>query len=175
MYSAVKHHGQPLYKLARQGVHVERKARSVRIYSLELLRWEPPVATLQVTCSAGTYVRTLAHDLGEASGYGAYLAGLRRTAVGGFKIASAVTLAQLRREGVKAHLQSLDRAVAHLPRLAWPSEAATRLAQGQTLPRRDGDPTNGSARAYDDAGEFVGIVETDEGNWRPRKIFYQPS
>ena len=71
MYSAVKHHGKPLYKLARQGIEVERKSRLRWIYRLELTSWQPPLATIEVECSKGTYIRSLAHDLGQLLGCGA--------------------------------------------------------------------------------------------------------
>ncbi|MFW5942793.1 MAG: tRNA pseudouridine(55) synthase TruB, partial [Chloroflexota bacterium] len=84
MYSALKKGGKRLYELARQGKEVEREARRVTIYDLEILTWDRPVLTVRVRCSTGTYIRSLAHDLGQALGTGAYLSGLRRTAIGAF-------------------------------------------------------------------------------------------
>ena len=95
MYSAIKQNGQPLYKLARQGVEVERKARDVEIYSLELLSFNVPLVAVRVVCSRGTYVRTLADDIGQTLGCGAALQELRRTASGPFRIEDAMTLAEL--------------------------------------------------------------------------------
>lgn len=95
MYSAIKQGGQPLYKLARQGVEVERKARSVEIYFIELLSFELPLVSIRVTCSRGTYVRSLADDIGSQLGCGAALQELRRTASGPFRIEEAVTLTAL--------------------------------------------------------------------------------
>lgn len=95
MYSAIKQGGQPLYKLARQGVEVERKARDIEIYSLELLSFDLPHAAIRVVCSRGTYVRTLADDIGRQLGCGAALQELRRTASGPFCIDGAVTLVEL--------------------------------------------------------------------------------
>lgn len=95
MYSAIKQNGQPLYKLARQGVEVERKARDVEIYSLELLSFDLPHASIRVVCSRGTYVRSLADDIGRQLGCGAALQELRRTASGPFHIENAVTLTDL--------------------------------------------------------------------------------
>ena len=95
MYSAIKQGGQPLYKLARQGVEVERKARDVEIYSLELLSFDLPLVAIRVVCSRGTYVRSLADDIGHALGCGAALQELRRTASGPFHITDATTLAEL--------------------------------------------------------------------------------
>lgn len=95
MYSAIKQGGQPLYKLARQGVEVERKARAVEIYSLELISFDLPHVAIRVVCSRGTYVRSLADDIGRQLGCGAALQELRRTASGPFRIENAVTLADL--------------------------------------------------------------------------------
>ena len=95
MYSAIKQGGQPLYKLARQGVEVERKARDIEIYSLELLSFDFPHAAIRVVCSRGTYIRTLADDIGRKLGCGAALQELRRTASGPFCIDGAVTLVEL--------------------------------------------------------------------------------
>lgn len=95
MYSAIKQNGQPLYKLARQGIDVERTARDVEIYALELLSFDLPHVAIRVTCSRGTYVRTLADDIGRQLGCGATLQELRRTASGPFRIDEAVTLTDL--------------------------------------------------------------------------------
>lgn len=97
MYSALKKDGQPLYKLARAGEVVEREARSVTITRLDLLSFEPPCATLAVSCSKGTYVRTLVEDLGQVLGCGAHVAALRRTQAGPFALAQAITLETLER------------------------------------------------------------------------------
>jgi len=96
MVSALKKDGVPLYKLAREGKTIEREARPVTIHQLELLEWTPPVVGLRVRCSKGTYVRTLAHDLGEKIGCGAHLSALRRTASGHFSVEDAVTVDALR-------------------------------------------------------------------------------
>jgi tRNA pseudouridine55 synthase len=95
MYSAIKQNGQPLYKLARQGIEVERKAREVEIYSLEILSFDLPHVSLRVICSRGTYIRTLADDIGSRLGCGAALQELRRTESGPFFIKNAVTLQEL--------------------------------------------------------------------------------
>jgi len=119
MYSAIKQNGQPLYKLARQGVEVERKARDVEIYSLELLLFELPHAAIRVVCSRGTYIRSLADDIGRSLGSGAALQELRRTASGPFRIEDAMTLAELEvaaGEGKgEALCQSPMAALGHLP------------------------------------------------------------
>ena len=95
MYSAVKHQGKPLYKLARSGIEVERKSRPTQIHSLEIIDWQPPVVTLDIVCGKGTYIRSLAFDLGEALGCGANMKSLIRLRVGPFNIEDALTLPQL--------------------------------------------------------------------------------
>lgn len=121
MYSAIKQNGQPLYKLARQGIEVERKSRDVEIFSLELLSLDLPYAAIRVVCSRGTYVRTLADDLGRQLGCGAALKELRRTASGPFRIEEAVTLAELEvaagEGGAEALCLSPMAALGHLPEI----------------------------------------------------------
>ena len=95
MFSAIKKNGVPLYKLARQGKTIEREPRFVRVSSFELLRFELPILDIRIRCSKGTYVRTLAHDLGEKIGCGAHLSALRRTASDRFSIEDARTLTEL--------------------------------------------------------------------------------
>ncbi len=95
MFSALKHRGQPLYQLARAGVSVERRSRAVTIHRLELISWQPPVAVLEIECGKGTYIRSLAHDLGQSLGYGAHLKNLVRTRCGIFDIRDAVSLPKL--------------------------------------------------------------------------------
>ena len=107
MYSAIKQGGQPLYKLARLGLEVERAARPVEIHSIELLSFTPPFVSIRVTCSRGTYVRTLADDIGAVIGCGAALKELRRTASGPFEISAAHTLEDLERAACEGRLSSL--------------------------------------------------------------------
>jgi tRNA pseudouridine55 synthase len=119
MYSAIKQGGQPLYKLARQGVEVERKARPVEIHSLELLSFELPLIAIRVVCSRGTYVRSLAADIGQALGCGAALQELRRTRSGPFRLEDAVTLAGLEAAAGEGRAETLclspSAALGHLP------------------------------------------------------------
>jgi tRNA pseudouridine55 synthase len=180
MYSAIKRHGTPLYRLARQGVEVQRDPRSVEIYRLELTGWEPPLCNLEVTCSSGTYVRALAHDLGQALGCGAHLSGLTRLASGGFHVKDAVTLEAFARAAEEgrwaALLHPLDAALSHFPAFSLDADAARRLCVGQsvTLPgslSEQGEET--LARAYGPGGVFLAIVayDADAGAWRPHKVF----
>lgn len=133
MYSALKRDGVPLYRLARQGVEVERAPRSVSINRLEVLGVELPLVTIEVDCSKGTYIRTLAHDLGSALGVGAHLVALRRTRHGRFDEMSAVTLEQLEQllaAGERPPLLGPRTVLASLPQLELSAEAARRLCNG---------------------------------------------
>jgi tRNA pseudouridine55 synthase len=131
MYSALKKDGVPLYRLARQGIEVERESREVRIDRLEILDVDLPRITLEVDCSKGTYVRTLCHDLGLALGTGAHLVALRRTRSGSFIAADCVTLEQLEAAGTAAPpLLSVDEALRDMPALEIDAEAARRLGDG---------------------------------------------
>lgn len=134
MFSAIKHEGQPLYQLARQGMEVERKPRTIDISRLELLHFEPgdyPEATLEVVCSAGTYVRTLASDMGDRLGTGAYLHHLLRTQIGHFHLQDACPLETLKeRENIQQVLISPGDAVCHLARWQPSAPALQRLLNG---------------------------------------------
>lgn len=175
MHSALKRGGQPLYELARQGMTVAREPRQVTIYDLRLQDWSPPELSLRVRCSAGTYIRSLAHDLGQALGVGGYLAALRRTAVGDFTVARAVALDTLDEENVASFLLPPDSAVTHLPALSVDGEGARQLRHGQRVPRQAGDGEAALARAYGPGGDFVGIVSAAGAAWKPEKIFVEES
>ena len=137
IYSALKQQGQPLYKLARQGKEVERLPRSVEIYDLELLGWIPPALTVRVTCSPGTYVRSLAHDLGQRLGSGACLCGLVRLRSGRFSLEEAVSLERLEeafQHGQEGdYLLPLDEALLDLPALVLTQADTKRIIQGQAV------------------------------------------
>jgi tRNA pseudouridine55 synthase len=131
MYSALKKDGVPLYRLARQGIEVERESRAVRIDRLQILDVDLPLITLEVDCSKGTYVRTLCHDLGLVLGTGAHLLALRRTRSGSFTEADCVTLEQLETDGTATPpLLSVDEALRGMPALEVDAEATRRLADG---------------------------------------------
>ncbi|QOX78709.1 tRNA pseudouridine(55) synthase TruB [Trichlorobacter lovleyi] len=139
MYSAIKQGGQPLYKLARKGVEVERAARQVTIHSFELLGFSSPLATVRVHCSRGTYVRTLADDLGKLLGCGACLTALRRTMSGPFRLEAAMTLDQLAcsvAEGlVQQRVVALTAATSHLQQIQLTESELQKLKNG--IPPRD--------------------------------------
>ncbi len=168
-YSAVKRDGRPLYKSARRGEHVELPERDVVIHALDLIAYEPPLLTLRVACSSGTYIRSLAHDLGQALGCGGHVVALRRTAVGRFTADEAIALDDLTPEVVAARLLPLEAIIAHLPRVEFDKAAAIELGFGRRVPAGEGSPT-GDAAAFGPDGRFLGIVAVEGGEWRPRKM-----
>ncbi len=168
-FSAVKRDGQPLYKQARRGETPDLPERDVTIYALELLAWESPDLTLRVAASSGTYIRSLAHDLGQALGPGGHITALRRTAVGEFTVAETVSLDALTSENVAGFLRPPEMAVAHLPRVAFNEEEAARLGNGRRV-AAPGDVASGEAAAFGPGGRFLGVVAAEGGGWRPRKM-----
>ena len=172
MYSALKHEGQPLYRLARAGREVEREAREVTIHHLELLAWRSPDLEFRVTCSKGTYVRTLAEDLAAALGCCAHLAALRRTASGVFA-GGMVSIEELENSLSAGDAESLllppDAGLADWPVLTLDEPAATRFAHGNPVPAPDAAP--GPVRVYSAAGILLGLAEITTGNLlKPRRI-----
>lgn len=176
MYSALKRNGQPLYKLARKGIEVEREPRAVTIHELRLLRLEAQALECEMRCSKGTYVRTLAADLGEALGCGAHIAALRRTAVEPYDATRMVTLDTLQERAEQGFaaldelLLPLDSAVADWPAVRVQGDAAFYLRQGQPVlvPRA---PTQGWVRLYENDQCFLGIGEIlDDGRVALRRL-----
>jgi tRNA pseudouridine55 synthase len=175
MYSALKRDGQPLYKLARQGLEVERPPREVVIHSLELVTVAGAEASLRVRCSKGTYIRTLAEDLARAVGSCAHLTALRRTSAGPFSGTAMVTLEAVEADPCGAPLLAPDTALAHLPEVSLDGEGARRLRLGQTVRCAEGCPGPGLARVYA-AGVFAGIgqigtSETGVRTLKPVRLF----
>ena len=176
MYSALKRGGQPLYKLARQGLEVEREPREVTVHELRLLRLDDAELEFELRCSKGTYVRALAADLGEALGCGAHVVALRRTAVEPYDAARMVTLETLRERATEdcAALDVLllppDSVVAQWPAARVSGDVAFYLRQGQPVlvPRA---PTRGWVRLYQDDERFMGLGEIlDDGRVAPRRL-----
>ncbi|MGN0166511.1 MAG: tRNA pseudouridine(55) synthase TruB [Acetatifactor sp.] len=137
MYSALKVNGKKLYELAREGREVERKARPVTVYELEILQINLPVVTMRVACSKGTYIRTLCADIGERLGCGGTMQSLRRTRVGSFGLEAAVTLGelqQLKEEGkLESRVIAVDSVFAHCPVLHVSGSYAALLENGNTI------------------------------------------
>jgi len=176
MYSALKRGGQPLYKLARKGIEIEREPRQVTVYAFQLLRWEGEELACELRCSKGTYVRTLATDLGEALGCGAHIAALRRTAVAPYDATRMVTLDRLREQAeqglaaLDALLLPLDTAVTQWPAIRVRGDAAFYLRQGQPVLAPHA-PTQGWVRLYEGEHTFLGIGEIlDDGRVALRRL-----
>lgn len=172
MYSAVKKSGQPLYKLARKGVTVKRQLREITIESLEQLEWKPPDLRLRIVCSSGTYIRSLAHDLGESLGCGGHVRELQRVAIGHFHLNAAIPLSQLNRDNMADHVQNIDIAVAHLSRLDLSDAEVNRLRHGKQIEQLAAHPKATLVRAYDPSGLFIGVLAASQRSWQPRKIFH---
>lgn len=175
MYSALKRDGKPLYQLARQGIEVEREARAVTIHELTLLDFSDDRCRLRVCCSKGTYIRTLAEDVGEVLGCGAHLTALRRTAVGPLRIADAVSLDQLielPEERRTAVLLPPDALLQTLPAVHLDDAATLRFAHGNPVPIPDQDAllAPGKCRVYG-AARLLGLGEADGlGAVKPRRL-----
>lgn len=177
MYSALKHQGQRLYRLARQGQEVEREARTVTVRELTLVDFADERLELDVKCSKGTYVRTLAEDIGDILGCGAHVTELRRLEVGAYRDPERmITLEELRHlaedglEALDAQLQPVDSALADWPEVRLTGDSAYYLRQGQPVlvPRA---PTRGWVRLYGEDGTLFGVGEIlDDGRVAPRRL-----
>ncbi|MGI9317301.1 MAG: tRNA pseudouridine(55) synthase TruB [bacterium] len=175
MYSALKKNGQPLYKLARQGITLEREARPVCVYSLVMEAFAGDLLTLTVSCSRGFYIRTLAEDIGQDLGCGAHVESLRRIRVGDFSIEQAVTLEQLQAIVTPAQRENIllptDRGLAHLPEIRIPDNLAQYIKLGQSVRAAQGI-TPGLVRLYAETSGFIGLAEvTEDYRLAPRRLF----
>lgn len=184
IYSAVKVGGTPAHRLARAGKPVSLRPREARIERIELLSFQTPSVELEVRCGKGTYIRTLADDLGRLLGCGAHLRALRRTAVGPFEVDDAVSLHRLQEalaDGSWRDLMlPLDYGLAHFPAVYLEMEAEKDVRHGCALEpesapfQRLQDAQDGQrCRAYAEDGSFVGILryDADARRWKPRKVF----
>ena len=177
MYSALKHQGQRLYDLARKGLEVDRPARPITIHSLTLLRFDATSMELDVHCSKGTYIRTLAEDIGRRLGCGGHVEVLRRTAVGSLKVMDAFTIDQLdvmtQNERDKV-LMPMDELVSYLPSVEVNEAMSLMFCQGNPLfvPQA---PSQGWVRLYGRSAGFLGLGEVlDDGRIGPRRMFQRP-
>lgn len=172
MYSALKHKGQRLHELARAGIEVERKPRCVTIYRLDVLDFQSPRLTLRVQCSKGTYIRSLAIDVGQRLGCGAHLGALRRESSGPFALADAVTLAQLEEMGAEAARKLLlppDAALPDVERIDLEEPATADIRQGKAV---DTDRTATDLVRIYSGGAFLGLGRIDlQGSLRVRRLF----
>ncbi len=166
MASAVKVGGARLYDLHRRGVTVERERRPVTVHSLELVSYDPPSAVFEVSCSSGTYVRTLISDLADSLGSGAYLTALRRTSVGDLRMEDAATPEDILQTTLHNHIIQSDAVVSHLPAVNVGEEEREDVCHGQALPARG---VSGSFRVRGD-GELLAIYREEGGLARPEVV-----
>jgi tRNA pseudouridine55 synthase len=182
MYSAVKHKGVPLYRWARAGVELPRKARRVEFSRLEIIDCNLPLLILEVECSKGTYIRSLAHDLGQKLGCGAHLKNLIRLKSGPFHISDAVSISKLEdafSQGYWAEIiKPMDVAVIHLPMITVDEDSERAIINGRPLDLvTGGDVSAKLCRAYSRDGRFIALLRYDEqrGHWKPEKVFRKRS
>jgi len=178
MFSALKYKGQPLYKLARQGIEVEREARCITIFSNELIKFEGDELELELHCSKGTYIRTIAEDLGAALGVGAHVVALHRRAAGPFNESDMVTLEFLQQELEEGSLDKFLRPIASTvgqwPEVVLSDATAFYLRQGQPVQVANA-PTQGWVRLSENSNSednlFLGVGEVlDDGRIAPRRL-----
>jgi tRNA pseudouridine55 synthase len=173
MYSAIKQRGRKLYALARAGEVVEREARLVTIHALELVEWSSPLVVLDVTCSAGTYVRSLAHDLGEALGVGGSLDALERTMSGSFTIDDAVKLdVFLADPDWRRYVVSAAHALSEYTRVTLTGSAVNDVYNGRSISKSDDIADGELAMGYDLGDELLAVLRADGSLWKPVKVFY---
>ena len=176
MYSAIKHKGQPLYKLAREGITIPRKKRKVKILQLRLIYWRKPVATIDIECSKGTYVRSLANDLGEYLGCGAHLKNLIRTRNGDFTIENAVSITELERAFRESTWQQLlypiDYPLRDIPSITVDGARENDIRNGKRITVENAEKKAKYCRAYAEDGRFLAILRqtSEKGVWQPKKV-----
>ncbi|MBN2240428.1 MAG: tRNA pseudouridine(55) synthase TruB [Dehalococcoidales bacterium] len=189
-YSALKFKGKPYYQLARSGQEINIQSRPVTIYSIEVTNWQSPVLTIDVTCGKGTYIRSLAHDLGQAAGCGAYMKSLIRQKYGMFSIDTAISIRELEllvKNGcLSEHLYPVDHVLKHLKALTVDAGIFEVISNGHSfsdesvvaennpeisLPGKE--PYEALRRVYSPSGHFIGLFRYNEESqeWKPEKIF----
>ena len=176
-YSAAKVTGRRAYDLARQGEEVTLRPRRVHVYTIDLLRFDYPALDIEVRCGKGTYIRSLARDLGERLGCGGLIETLRRTRVGPFDVAAAASLDE-GAAAARAKLQPVEAALSELPRVVLTEADVARVRRGQSLPSPGGLPGGTSSVAvYDVNGRLVAVAEAEpDRRWlRPAKVFPETS
>ena len=190
MYSAVKYQGKRLYQLARAGIKIKLRSRPVKIYHLELIDWQPPVVTIEVECGKGTYIRSLAHDLGQALGCGAHLKSLIRLRCGLFDIKDAISLPQLEDAfhcGYWQHfVYPIDVVLSSWTAVVVSEATGQAIRNGRPVVFENGikgigheqhSPASSSVenrcRIYTPDGCFLGVLRfnPEKGQWQPAKIF----
>ena len=177
-YSAVKIHGQKAYDLARKGEEVNLSARKITVYSFDFIEYARPELTADIICSSGTYIRSIAHDLGQKLGCGAYLSGLRRTKSGKFTLRDAIPLSDLQKafeDGAwYQYLIPAAEALNEYEEIILDIDTEADILHGRRIPAEAG-PHDHMAKAVSEQGELIALLEFDPENteWKHKKVFYQ--
>lgn len=177
MYSALKQNGVRLYELARKGIEVERKARDVVIYSIENIKINNIQITMDVCCSKGTYIRSLCYDIGEELGVGATMTSLCRIKNGKFNIDEAVSIEELRNEGITNHIISIEEALNEFDKLIVKSKFTKLLINGvNVFDKRlyiEEPKIEKIYRVYDDTEKFLGLGKRDKNGFKIEKLLIE--
>jgi tRNA pseudouridine55 synthase len=172
MYSALKFEGKPLYEYARKGIEIERKSRQITIYDIKLIKVEGSVTTLEVSCSKGTYIRTLAEDIGQALGCGAHLKSLERTQTGNFQLSDAFSIEALEAIAVASRekiLLPIDALLDGLSSIKLTSTETEAIKKGQSIDFISKNEEE--LRLYSASGKFVGVGQPDlQGHLLPKRL-----
>ena len=183
IYSALKKAGKPLYEYARKGDLIEIEPRWVYIHNIDLLTFNEPFVELRITCGAGTYIRSLADDLGRSLGCGAHMVGLIREQSSGFKLKDSIKLNTIHDaissnpKAISQYLQPIDSPIAYMPKLGISSNNELNILHGKTIQAHTPNLSDPSMiplhRAYNPSGTFLAIMSHDysSGNWKPVKVF----
>jgi len=175
MYSAIKQRGKKLYELARAGEVVERPPRAVTIHNIIVQEWQSPILVCDVTCSSGTYIRSLAHDIGQKLEVGAYLSGLIRLQSGDFKIENAVDLGELLEDSEwYRHIIKPVNVLSHIPSLILTDDEWESIKQGRSIAVNSLHPTvdvDEKIMAYSTQNELRAILVKRKSHWKPHKVF----
>ena len=172
MYSALKFEGKPLYEYAREGIEIERKSRQIKIFDIKLINIEKSIITIEVLCSKGTYIRTLAEDIGQTMGCGAHLKGLERTQTGNFQLSEALSIEALEAMPISSReevLMPIDALLEELSSIKLNMAELDAIKKGQSI---DFNSKNDKeVRLYSPSGQFVGVGQPDlKGRLFPKRL-----
>jgi len=180
-YSALKHQGRRYYELARAGIPIELKPRQIKIIDIELINYKPPLITINVECSKGTYIRSLAHDLGQYLGCGAHIKNLSRLRCGPFRIEDALSLPQIEdafhKDTWKEFLHSVDSPLSNWEAIIVDKRNELAIINGRSLPLDEAFLSPDKyCRAYNLDGHFIAVLRfiPEKKLWHPEKVFHPP-
>ncbi|MBR0128377.1 MAG: tRNA pseudouridine(55) synthase TruB [Neisseriaceae bacterium] len=173
MYSALKFQGKALYEYARQGVEIERKKRQITIHKIDILAYQPPFVQIFVSCSKGTYIRTLAEDIAAFSGSLAHLTALRRTQTAGFLLENSITfnaLQALDQQEQEKYILPVDCMLQHFPQITLLENDILALQQGKSVQFELNQDTIRLFRVYDTKNNFIGLVKNFSGSLKALRL-----